>query len=320
MYSYTPIDHSSVIWLCTLLTLELIAGFGLQRSTPTYLIQVAPWLMSIFATIVANSISIHDPAGFRMLAIIVALFLGMKAIVTVNSRASGQQPLQFLHWLAFAAAWPGMEPRIFTTRRKELLSGSKQLALHGILSIVVGLVFIAASKFIWHKTASKGISTIVFFIGASLVVHFGLFSIVAAGWCQLGFDCKALFHNPLQTCNLREFWGQRWNIGFSEMIATIVYRPLKNDLPIAVGLFVAFALSGLLHEVAISLPVKAGYGRPFAYFLLHGILVAAEYQMATRGIVLRGWLGRIWTLLWLILPLPILFHQAFLAGVVWPLI
>jgi alginate O-acetyltransferase complex protein AlgI len=30
------------------------------------------------------------------------------------------------------------------------------------------------------------------------------------------------------------------------------------------------------------------------------------------------WVGRAWTLAWLVLPLPILFHRPFLGGVLWP--
>jgi len=33
-----------------------------------------------------------------------------------------------------------------------------------------------------------------------------------------------------------------------------------------------------------------------------------------------AWFGRLWTLSWLTLPLPLLFHRPFLAGVIWPLL
>jgi hypothetical protein len=33
-----------------------------------------------------------------------------------------------------------------------------------------------------------------------------------------------------------------------------------------------------------------------------------------------AWVGRAWALAWLVLPLPILFHRPFLAGVLWPLL
>jgi hypothetical protein len=84
----------------------------------------------------------------------------------------------------------------------------------------------------------------------------------------------------------------------------------------------SFLFSGLLHELAISVPVEAGYGLPLLYFTLHGGLVLLERRLEGTAAALPrwGWLGRAWTCGWLVLPLPILFHRPFLAGVVWPLI
>jgi alginate O-acetyltransferase complex protein AlgI len=45
-----------------------------------------------------------------------------------------------------------------------------------------------------------------------------------------------------------------------------------------------------------------------------------ERGLARRGRPIQGAVGRVWTLAWLIVPLPILFHRAFLEGIVWPLI
>jgi hypothetical protein len=68
--------------------------------------------------------------------------------------------------------------------------------------------------------------------------------------------------------------------------------------------------------------VQAGYGLPFLYFILHAIAMQIEHALAKRGHAVdaapgRGWL---WTLAWLVIPLPILFHRPFLQGCVWPLI
>ena len=97
------------------------------------------------------------------------------------------------------------------------------------------------------------------------------------------------------------------------MIAVTVHRPVRRVAGETAGLFASFLASGLLHEIAISAPVNAGYGLPTLYFLLHGALVAVERRyprVATRA----------WTVFWLVAPLPILFHPPFLRGVVWPLV
>ena len=70
------------------------------------------------------------------------------------------------------------------------------------------------------------------------------------------------------------------------------------------------------------MPVLAGFGLPLAYFALHGALMQVEGRLARAGrpIDRVAWVGRAWTLAWLVVPLPILFHRPFLAGVAWPLI
>ena len=66
--------------------------------------------------------------------------------------------------------------------------------------------------------------------------------------------------------------------------------------------------------------MRAAFGLPLLYFIIHGVLVAFEGTRAQSGRPLRGWAGRAWATVWLVAPLPLLFHRPFLAGVVWPLV
>jgi alginate O-acetyltransferase complex protein AlgI len=70
------------------------------------------------------------------------------------------------------------------------------------------------------------------------------------------------------------------------------------------GLMAIFVVSGVLHELAITLPVRAGFGLPTAYFTFHGCLTLLERR---RG---RPF-GKIPALLAVILPLGFLFPPAF---------
>jgi alginate O-acetyltransferase complex protein AlgI len=93
-------------------------------------------------------------------------------------------------------------------------------------------------------------------------------------------------------------------------------------VPIPLRTLAAFLFSGLLHELAISLPVRAGFGLPLLYFAIHGALMLTErgLERAGRPVYRRPGLGRAWTTFWLVAPLPILFHRPFLRGVVWPIL
>jgi hypothetical protein len=146
--------------------------------------------------------------------------------------------------------------------------------------------------------------------------------VMAGGWRLAGVECRPLFRAPLAAPSLRAFWGRRWNLAFAEMTALIVYRPVARRLGTGLATAAAFLFSGLLHELAISAPVRAGYGLPLLYFALHGLLALAEQRLEQHGMAVErwGWLGHVWTLGGLALPLPILFHPYFLRGVVWPLI
>jgi alginate O-acetyltransferase complex protein AlgI len=166
------------------------------------------------------------------------------------------------------------------------------------------------------------IISIILLPGLSLLLHFGLFNVLAGFWRGVGAETHALFRNPLKSTSLSEFWGRRWNLAFSEMTALVIFRPLRNVVGPRMATMAAFLFSGLLHELAISVPVQAGYGLPFLYFLLHVLAMQIEHDLAKRGhrIDAVQWRGLLWAIAWLVVPLPMLFHRPFLEGCVWPLI
>jgi len=74
--------------------------------------------------------------------------------------------------------------------------------------------------------------------------------------------------------------------------------------------------------MAISVPVKACYGMPMLYFVIHGLGMLIEKGLAQRGFNFSQYklLGRIWVILWLVLPMPVLFPKPFIKEVLWPLL
>jgi hypothetical protein len=77
-----------------------------------------------------------------------------------------------------------------------------------------------------------------------------------------------------------EFRGRQWNLALSQMMALAVYRPLASRYGRTPALAASFRGSGLRHELAISMPVRAGYGLPRAYLALHGVLSLIEHRLA----------------------------------------
>ncbi|HEX5504511.1 MAG TPA: MBOAT family protein, partial [Thermomicrobiales bacterium] len=200
------------------------------------------------------------------------------------------------------------------------LDGAGALIGLGLRRLVAGIAAVALARLVWAASGSRPLATIPLLAGLSLALHFGLFAIVAGLWRRAGVRCRALFRAPFLAESLGEFWGRRWNLAFAELTTVAIFRPLAGRVGRRPALLAAFLCSGVLHELAISVPVMAGFGLPTLYFLLHGGLVLAEGELARRGRPIAGRRGRAWTLAWLLLPLPLLFHPPFLAGVVWPLL
>jgi hypothetical protein len=84
---------------------------------------------------------------------------------------------------------------------------------------------------------------------------------------------------------------------------------------------VAFIFSGILHEIALSVPVNAGYGLPTLYFIIQGSLVLIERVLSHNKLsfLQNKIYARVWTLFWVIAPMPLLFHTEFIKQVLWPL-
>jgi len=320
MSAYMPSELWVVAVLAAALLVVLLVGYAIGRRLPTGVARALAWSTLVLGTLGVEKLVAHEAAGVRMVALITFALLVMKVIVVIEERARGMSRLSFGAWVGFAGAWLGMKPRLFASAETVSLNGAGALLRRGAIHVVVGAALVVLARIAWTTAHSRLLATILLLPGLSLLVHFGLCNLLTGAWRLRGVACEALFRGPLRSQNLGEFWARRWNLAFSEMTAIAVYRPLADRLGRGPALMAAFALSGLLHEMAISVPVHAGYGLPLLYFLVHGGLVLVERALSRGGYPLSGWVGRAWAILWVVAPLPILFHRPFLAGVIWPLI
>jgi alginate O-acetyltransferase complex protein AlgI len=320
--AYLP-TSAAVVWsLAAVLVATLAAGLAISRLPRRAALRAAAWTVVVASTAFVERLTADQPAGLRMLALIGTLLYAMKAVVTVDGMEPGRPVLSPARWLGFAALWPGMRPTPFAAAGGPPLPGARALLERGVVRLVLGVALVAMARLAWVTTGSRFLATALALPGLSFILHFGIFNLVAGAWRRAGVDVHALFRAPLLSKSLAEFWGRRWNLAFSEMTAIGVYRPLARLAGKPAALVVAFLFSGLLHELAISLPVRAGFGLPLLYFAIQGGLMLAEraLERAGRPVYRRPAVGRAWTTFWLVAPLPILFHRPFLRGVVWPIL
>ena len=157
-------------------------------------------------------------------------------------------------------------------------------------------------------------------IGAIFILHFGLFHLLALVWRRAGLKATPLMDKPVLAHSLSEFWGRRWNTAFNELAFQFTFRPWKRLAGPAVAMLLAFGLSGLIHDLVISVPAHGGYGLPTAYFLIQGLGVLVERSRPARRIGLgRGVRGWLFTVLVTAGPAYWLFHPSFINNVILPM-
>ncbi len=315
MNGYTPSSPRVVLVLAALVATTITVGLALtRRRIPGG--RITAWFLVLGSVAAAERVTASEPGGLRMLAICAALFFGFKAVVGVEHLAAGGTPLHAVRWLGFALSWPGMNPAVFVGPRPAV-GGGFELVRRGLLHVITGAVLILLARFAWLVTARREAATLLLLAGLLLVLHFGLFSISAGLWRSRGIPCAAPFQAPLAATSLSDFWARRWNRPFSELVQLTIYRPVAARAGRTAAIFAGFLLSGVLHELAISVPARAGYGRPLAYFAIQGACVFAEKRAgaAAESPTRR----RLRALLGIALPLPLLLIPEFLRSVIWPI-
>jgi hypothetical protein len=156
-------------------------------------------------------------------------------------------------------------------------------------------------------------------LGIILFLHFGSFDLISCAWRSAGIRAQPIMRQPLKSESLAEFWGKRWNLGFRKLSFSLVFRPLKNKFGATTGTLAAFLASGLIHDLVISVPARAGYGLPTVYFLIQGCGVIAERTDTGKKLGLgRGGRGWVWMSFVTLAPLFILFHPWFVLRVILP--
>ena len=117
---------------------------------------------------------------------------------------------------------------------------------------------------------------------------------------------------PILSKTLSEFWGKRWNLGFRQLAHDFIFRPLYKRIGVAAAGLLVFVVSGLIHDLVISLPARGGYGLPTAYFMLQGLGVTLERSASRQAArSAEGTVGWIFMVIVTAAPAFWLFHPPF---------
>ena len=242
------------------------------------------------------------PAWLFMWVMAGGLWLALKLYTFPDAPRRG-----LARWWAYLLAWPGMDAPEFLGDADVPRPAWRDWSF-GAINIGLGTALIYFGARAAHPF-SPLLAGWVAMIGIVLALHFGAFKCLALLWRALGIPATPIMDAPLLSRSLSEFWGRRWNTGFSIPARRYLMEPIARRFGAIAGLLTVFLMSGLVHELVISVPAKAGYGLPTIYFLIQAVALIAERKTNAN---------RLWTFVCVAAPAFILFHPPFVHRVIIP--
>jgi Membrane bound O-acyl transferase family len=255
------------------------------------------------------------PPYVVMWSLALILFFACKCAswLTLSSACRAEQGKRSL---LFIFGYPGMNPEEFirpATRRRK--SGEWILSILKILIGAILLWTVCRRVYPNHPVPAAWIGM----IGLVLMLHFGLFHLVALIWQEAGFGAQPIMRSPWKAESLSDFWSSRWNLAFHFLAWRFLYRPLRNRFGGRTALLATFVASGLIHELVITVPAQSGYGLPTLYFLLQGAgIVLSQGRFGRCMHLRRGPAARAFAWGVTVLPVCCLFPSGFIHNVVLP--
>lgn len=257
------------------------------------------------------------PAWIQFWVMLSALAAGFKWPTFVD--AISRNPVPPTRAFAYLFLWPGMDARAFLGNNQRVTAPTMQEWMTCAGQIAFGMVLLALG--VWLVRVSPflagwlGIAAIVF------LLFLGGFGLSSAFWRWCGVNARLLIHAPFQTSSLQEFWGQRWNRGFHDVVMEYVFLPLTSRSSIATATAVAFAVSCLVHELIVSVPARAIWGPPSLYFAIQAAAIGWERSPLGRKLGFgRGAIGIVFCYAVAFGLLPVMYHPTFIRRVMVPML
>lgn len=275
---------------------------------------LAPFFLLLFT---AGLWSANALPWIQMWSLAAALLFGLKWLTFIGAWSAGSRPTR-ARILAYFLAWPGTDADAFFGSDRIVSRPSRHDWLMGSMNTASGIALLLGSA-----AQTKHISPLlcgwVGMAGLVFTLHFGAFKLLALVWRSAGVNARPLMLAPIRATSLADFWGRRWNTAFSDPARRHIFEPLSKRIGTAPASLAVFVVSGLLHELVISIPAGGGYGWPTVYFLWQAIGMSFERSRAGRrfrqGHGRRGWL---FVVIFTAGPVFWLFHPPFVLRVMFP--
>jgi len=230
-----------------------------------------------------------------MWCITVAVYAGFKLIMWRNAIRGGVRATGLRSFI-FLVLWPGMDARKFLDATIKPEKPAPGDWLWGAANIALGALLLWGVA----RTAGNGLGAgWIGMTGLIFLLHFGVFKLLAHFWQQNGICAQPLMRMPIAAKSVSDFWSKRWNMAFRDLSFGLLFGGFRKHVGVRAAMMLTFFVSGLIHDLVISVPAGGGYGLPTAYFTFQGAGILLQHS----HVGLRGnWSGRLFA--WAVIAGP----------------
>ena len=288
----------------------------MKLAKPDQAARAIGWLPLAVLPVCAFALYDAAQAWVFMWILAISIYFGLKWFTWWKARSL--VPHTTWRSAVYLLAWPGMDAQSFLDENNRAAPPRLRNWSWAVVETGLGVILLWAVARVLPEGQPllRGWAGM---LGLIFLLHFGIFQIAAVFWQSFGVDAAPIMSAPLRSVSLSEFWGKRWNLGFRQLAYDLVFGPLHKRLGVGAASFLVFVVSGLIHDLVISVPARGGYGLPTAYFVLQGLGVTIERSRFGRRLGLReGICGTLFMVLFTAGPVIWLFHPPFVLRVIIP--
>ena len=293
-----------------------------EQSSPIVSRILVMWLPFCILPVTTYLLLQSWPRWILMWTLSFSIYISLKwlslADFALSSKANGSKfslPLA----TGYLFFWPGMDAHAFFHSKGLAASPTSQEAAWAVGKTIFGTVLFTFGPPL--GSSQPLIAGWIAMVGIVFMLHFGLFHILSICWRSVGIDAKPIMQAPLRSSSLSDFWGHRWNLAFRDLSHTFLFLPLVRRWGVAATSMVVFLVSGIVHDISISLPAGDGYGMPTLYFVIQGCGLLLERSAIAKQIGLRtGWPSHCYGMFFAVAPVGLLFHSHFIHRVILPML
>ena len=292
-----------------------LASNPARRSDARFLLV---WAILVGGLVIAGVTSNALSQGQWLTLLAFLYFVPYKFAALVGLTRAERRQFTWRRLLAFFV-WIGLQPRPFLPS-SPTGTGPRPTWRGFLLNLLAGAVLLWGVPLLFPAGTPVLVRAWTGLVGLAFVRLFATFDAWVLIFRRIGFPVEKAWVNPAAATSLRDFWGRRWNRIMSGMLRDLLFTPLARHIGVVAATLAVFLYSGVLHEF-VSVLARSGHGGPTLYFLVQGAAFLVEgTRFGRRFLVGSPLVGRCWTTLVVLGPVPLVVPPAFLVEVIVPLL